>query len=249
MSEAEREALPDPCRPINAPVVPAGVSLAAFLIPNSALMSDSFATTDTLATPTQPTKNTVTCHTDDTDLALSYPTQDIARFIREQQQQSQHQPCGLRLPLGLVGQLVRDGAPKFIETSMTDHSDLHLFQPPSDSSIDHAQSINHAIPIEARLYMMAQTYQCMLCVFLLVQCKSRKTLNPQITLQDIADAINDYIEAHRLEIDFASHYPNLAVDSRHVEFALRVMGWPTSHQANLAKRVTTISAKNPLTGC
>lgn len=132
----------------------------------------------------------------------------------------------------------------------------------SDSAFDHPnqtsakptpanQAINGypqaLLDIEAKLYLMGQMYHIVLCLFLLCQCKSRKSLNPQITLQDLADSINQYIDAHRTELYFLTQHETLHIEATHIELAAIAMDWQVGKQANISERTTTISSHNPLT--
>lgn len=119
-------------------------------------------------------------------------------------------------------------------------------QPIRDNAVtEHNQAL---LDIEAKLYLMGQMYHIVLCIFLLCQCKSRQSLNPQITLQDLADAINQYIQAHRTELYFLTQHDDLHIEPTHIELAALAMDWQVGKQANISQRTTTISSNNPLTG-
>lgn len=104
---------------------------------------------------------------------------------------------------------IRYRTPARLQTQMNDN-ELAIETPPPNPAL---------LTIEQRLYLMAQLYHIMLCVFLLCQCKSRKTLNPKITLQDLTNAINRYADAHRTELNFLTQHADLSIEPKHVEFA------------------------------
>lgn len=242
MSEAERLALPDPCAPINRTVVPAGQGFAALL------------GVDNGVTPAPHTRqgDASQYHQTDTGFALSFEkTLDITQFIQGQQRDSQLQPCKLRLPLSLLPRLVKAAGLGWWAQMMQQHPTLALNQRHNTTTSDAtaADAQKQLSQLETQLYLMGQMYHTMLCVFLLCQCKSRKTLNQQVTLQDLTDAINAYVKAHQTELEFLTQHDTLLVEPPHVEFAITALGWPISKYGEVAQRHTTISSQNPLTGC
>lgn len=210
MTEAERLALPDPCRPLDRPVAPATRNLQQLL---------GIASDEPLPQPAH--------------IAPS-PQFDIHEFIKKQQQRSQtfSASYGFFLPLSWLPKLVQGATKAWWQQMITDHAN-HT----------HLSSLHQ---LEQRLLLMGQMYHTMLCVFLLCQCKARKTLNPQITLQDLANAINDYVQAHATELEFLTHQPSLVIEPIHVEIAIIAIGWQTSKHTAIAQRTTTISSHNPL---
>lgn len=244
MTEAERLALPDPCAPINSEVVPASQALAS-------LLRDDVPFTDDERLQGVNAARTNPRHQADTPIGLSSDKSfDITQFIQEQQRDSHLQPCKLRLPLSLLPKLVKDAGLAWWEQVMRQHPDLTLTQP-SDTQTTTGENTKRETlsQLETRLYLMGQMYHTMLCIFLLCQCKSRKTLNQQVSLQDLTDAINAYIKAHHTELDFLTQQPDMSVELKHVEFAVTVLGWPMSKHSDIGQRHTTISSQNPLTGC
>lgn len=228
MSTAVRLALPDPACPIDEPVKPAmhsfSQSLNQYWLPDHQVNAQQ-----------QPAANNQAIHHIDMGAGLSYDQPfNIDKFIHEQSQVSQNQPSQWRLPLALLPKLVKAATPNWWRQYMT-HNPIKLNQ----------QVLGE---LEAQLYMMGQMYQIMLCVFLLCQCKSRKTLNPQITLLDLTQAINDYVKAHRNELAFLTPHPidTLIIEPIHVELAAVAMHWQVSKHTDIVQRTTTISSSNPL---
>lgn len=219
MSDAEWQALADPTRPIDTAVIPSGDS------PLTALVA-----LDTAADITEPPFSS-RHYTDTPHRIQSENSLSIQQFIHVHCQNSQQSPCGFRLPLSLLPMLVKATDASWWEQVMDKHPTLAINQ------------------LETRLLVMGQMYYTTLCIFLLCQCKSRKTLNPQMTLQDLTDAINDFAKTHQTELAFLTQRPEIIVEPKHVEFALTAMGWQISKHADIAKRTTTISSQNPLTGC
>lgn len=230
MSEAQRLALPDPTRPIDSPVIPVGRTFAAFYDEMGGL--SDFGNVD------------LPRHHSDTPPVVGLANSvaqsvTMVNFIHEQQQHAQHAPSGFWLPLSQLPPLLKTSGLSWWQTVINAHPELSLAQTSAKTSA--------LSELEQRLYGMAQLYQVSLCVFLLCQCKARKTLNPQITLQDLSDAINDYVQAHQSELQFLTQQTTFDITPAHVEFAVVALGWQMSKQADIAKRTTTISSQNPLT--
>ena len=201
---------------------------------------------------------------------LSEQSIEMRHFIQQQQQQansSQSKHPSLHLPLSLLPRLVNDSSISLMKAVMGQYPHLaimntlttSLSQQTLQNSCAHqagdapsAQSdatYNQALlNIETKLYLMGQMYHLVLCVFLLCQCKSRKSLNPQITLQDLADAINQYIEAHRTQLQFLTRHNDLYIEPTHVALAALAMDWQVGKQTAISKRTITISSQNPITG-
>lgn len=205
MSEAERLALPDPCRPIDCPVVPATYDLQHWLG-----MTQDKSMSQLWVSP----------------LAMI----NLNDFIQQQQQYSHSQASASQffLPLSWL--------PKLVEAVNNAEWQRLINRHLSDSEY------------EQRLLLAKQPYHMMLCVLLLCQCKSRKTLNSHITLQDLTEAINQYATAHATELEFFSHQPNLVIEPSHVVIAIAIIGWQTSKHDTFNQRTTVISSQNPLTG-
>lgn len=325
MTEAQRLALPDPCRPIDAPVVAVRSSIDIYMQQPSARSAPIHTTTGYRANPHAPeqaadapiknpptTNNTAAkkatytakkspqVHQSDmADRLISVQALDIRQFIQGQQQQAktaQTKPPSLQLPLSLLPRLINDSSLSLMQVVMSRCPHLGYMNPlspspkqqrlmnlpqnaatqaqplsatasqmaaaqsmsspeqpkavqPSQPIRDHAATdYNQALlDIESKLYLMGQMYHIVLCIFLLCQCKSRKSLNPQITFQDLADAINQYINAHRTELYFLTQHDDLHIEPMHIELAARAMDWPVSQQNDISKRTTTLSSQNPLT--
>lgn len=226
MSEAQRLALPDPARPIDSPVTPAGRTFATFYDEMGGLSDFGNIALSRHHNDIPPVVGLTT------SVAQSVT---MANFIHEQQQHAQHAPSGFWLPLSQLPPLVKASGLSWWQTVINAHPELSLAKPPVLSEL------------EQRLYSMAQLYQVGLCIFLLCQCKARKTLNPQITLQDLTNAINEYVQAHQAELQFLTQHPTLTITPAHVEFAVVAMNWQMSKQPDIASRTTTISSQNPLT--
>lgn len=309
MTDAERLALPDPCRPINERVIPARHTIELYMqkpvaqadSTNHNFSRDSFndRPKNSLAADktTKPAKKSPLSHESDmVDGLLSDQAIDISQFIKQQQQQANNKQSkyqSLQLPLSLLPRLVNDSSIALMKQVMSYYPHLAIMNtlPPSISlqtrlglpqtATTHAQKHAQTLPvtsdtafdhpsqpsakpapasqlvtphpqalldIETKLYLMGQMYHIVLCIFLLCQCKSRQSLNPQITLQDLADSINHYIDAHRTELYFLTQHETLHIEATHIELAAIAMNWQVGKQADISKRTTTISSHNPLTG-
>lgn len=201
---------------------------------------------------------------------LSEQTIEMRHFIKQQQQHansSQSKHPSLHLPLSLLPQLVNDSSVSLMKEVMGQYPHLasintlttSFSQQTLQNSYEHQANdapstqsdatYNQALlNIETKLYLMGQMYHLVLCVFLLCQCKSRKSLNPQITLQDLADAINQYIEAHRTQLHFLTRHDDLYIEPTHVELAAIAIDWQVGKQTAISKRTISISSHNPITG-
>ncbi|HCC65592.1 MAG TPA: hypothetical protein DEP59_01130, partial [Moraxella sp.] len=201
---------------------------------------------------------------------LSEQSIEMRHFIQQQQQQansSQSKHPSLHLPLSLLPRLVNDSSVSLMKAVMGQYPHLarmntlttSLPKQTLQNSYEHQASnapstqsdatYNQALlNIETKLYLMGQMYHLALCVFLLCQCKSRKSLNPQITLQDLADAINQYIEAHRTQLQFLTRHDDLYIEPTHVALAALAMDWQVGKQTAISKRTVTMSSQNPITG-
>lgn len=283
MTEAERLALPDPCRPIDKRVIPARHTIDVYMqkplsLPVEDTKNNLAASIKDVAKPyrmkdntTKTLKKSPQSHQSEMlEQLLSDQTIEMRHFIKQQQQQansSQSKHPSLHLPLSLLPQLVNDSSVSLMKAVMGQYPHLasmnmlttSLSQQTLQNSYEHQANdapstqsdttYNQALlNIETKLYLMGQMYHIMLCVFLLCQCKSRKSLNPQITLQDLADAINQYIEAHRTQLQFLTRHNDLYIEPTHVELAALAMDWQVGKQTAISKRTITISSQNPITG-
>lgn len=283
MTEAERLALPDPCRPIDKRVIPARHTIDIYMqkplsLPVADTNNHLTASVKDVAklypmsdnTTKIAKKNPQSHQPEMLEQLLSEQTIEMRHFIQKQQQQansSQSKHPSLHLPLSLLPRLVNDSSISLMKAVMGQYPHLaimntlttSLSQQTLQNSCAHqagdapsAQSdatYNQALlNIETKLYLMGQMYHIMLCVFLLCQCKSRKSLNPQITLQDLADAINQYIEAHRTQLHFLTRHNDLYIEPTHVALAALAMDWQVGKQTAISKRTVTISSQNPITG-
>ena len=201
---------------------------------------------------------------------LSEQIIEMRHFIKQQQQQansSQSKHPSLHLPLSLLPRLVNDSSISLMKEVMGQYPHLAIMNtlttslsqqtlqnscahqandaPSTQSDATYNQAL---LNIETKLYLMGQMYHLALCVFLLCQCKSRKSLNPQITLQDLADAINQYIEAHRTQLHFLTRHDDLYIEPTHVALAAIAIDWQVGKQTAISKRTITISSQNPITG-
>jgi len=283
MTEAERLALPDPCRPIDKRVIPARHTIDVYMqkplsLPVADTNNNLNASVKELAKPYRmkdnttktPKRNPQSHQSDMLEQLLSEQTIEMRHFIKQQQQQansSQSKHPSLHLPLSLLPQLVNDSSISLMKEVMGQYPHLAIMntlttslpkQTLQDSCAHQANdapstqsdaTYNQALlNIETKLYLMGQMYHLVLCVFLLCQCKSRKSLNPQITLQDLADAINQYIEAHRTQLQFLTRHNDLYIEPKHVELAALAIDWQVGKQTAISKRTITISSQNPITG-
>ena len=282
MTEAERLALPDPCRPIDKRVIPARHTIDIYM---QKPLSLPVADTNNLPASVKDVAKLYTMRDNTTKIAkknpqshqpemleqlLSEQTIEMRHFIQQQQQQannSQSKHPSLHLPLSLLPRLVNDSSVSLMKAVMGQYRHLASMNtlttslPKQTLQNSYEQQANDApsaqsdatynqalLNIETKLYLMGQMYHIMLCVFLLCQCKSRKSLNPQITLQDLADAINQYIEAHRTQLHFLTRHNDLYIEPTHVALAALAMDWQVGKQTAISKRTVTISSQNPITG-
>ena len=262
MSDAERLALPDPCRPIDEWVLPAkrwtgffgshsAESATMTNVPPSTLYPKEQGDIDR-AIYQSPNEEGASLAED----LLACETLNVRELIQQQQwqQHAQKHRTTLTLPLALLPRLVGNSGMSLIKEIMAQNPQLLMMSEtvPTTKMNDNELAIETPPPnpalltIEQRLYLMAQLYHIMLCVFLLCQCKSRKTLNPKITLQDLTNAINRYADAHRTELNFLTQHADLSIEPKHVEFAIVALNWQRSKQADIRQRHTTISTHNPL---
>lgn len=283
MTEAERLALPDPCRPIDKRVIPARHTIDVYMqkplsLPVADTNNNLAASVKDVAKPypmrdntTKILKKNLQSHQSEMlEQLLSEQSIEMRHFIQQQQQQansSQSKHPSLHLPLSLLPRLVNDSSISLMKAVMGQYPHLarmntlttSLSQQTLQNSYEHQANdaastqsdatYNQALlNIETKLYLMGQMYHIMLCVFLLCQCKSRKSLNPQITLQDLADAINQYIEAHRTQLQFLTRHNDLYIEPTHVALAALAMDWQVGKQTAISKRTVTMSSKNPITG-
>lgn len=283
MTETERLALPDPCRPIDKRVIPARHTLDVYMqkplsLPVADTHNNLNASVKDVAKPypmrdntTKTLKKNPQSHQSDMlEQLLSEQSIEMRHFIQQQQQQansSQSKHPSLHLPLSLLPRLVNDSSISLMKEAMGQYPHLAIMNtlttslsqqtvqnsykhqandaPSTQSDATYNQAL---LNIETKLYLMGQMYHIMLCVFLLCQCKSRKSLNPQITLQDLADAINQYIEAHRTQLHFLTRHDDLYIEPTHVELAAIAIDWQVGKQTAISKRTITISSQNPITG-
>ena len=283
MTEAERLALPDPCRPIDKRVIPARHTIDVYMQkPLSLPVADSnnnlAASVKDVAKPystkdntTKILKKNLQSHQSEMlEQLLSEQSIEMRHFIQQQQQQannSQSKHPSLHLPLSLLPRLVNDSSISLMKAVMGQYPHLARINTlttslpkqtlqnsyehqANDAASTQSDATYHQalLNIETKLYLMGQMYHIMLCVFLLCQCKSRKSLNPQITLQDLADAINQYIEAHRTQLHFLTRHNDLYIEPTHVALAALAMDWQVGKQTAISKRTITISSQNPITG-
>ncbi len=283
MTEAERLALPDPCRPIDKRVIPARHTLDVYMqkplsLPVADTNNNLAASVKDVAKPypmrdntTKIAKKNPQSHQPEMlERLLSEQSIEMRHFIQQQQQQansSQSKHPSLHLPLSLLPRLVNDSSISLMKEVLGQYPHLasmnmlttSLSQQTLQNSYEHQASnapstqsdatYNQALlNIETKLYLMGQMYHLVLCVFLLCQCKSRKSLNPQITLQDLADAINQYIEAHRTQLHFLTRHDDLYIEPTHVALAALAMDWQVGKQTAISKRTVTMSSQNPITG-
>lgn len=283
MTEAERLALPDPCRPIDKRVTPARHTIDVYMqkplsLPVADTNNNLAASVKDVAKPYPMRDNTTkmaqkspqSYQPEMLEQLLSEQTIELRHFIKQQQQRvnsSQSKHPSLHLPLSLLPRLVNDSSVALMKEVMGQYPHLasmstlttSLPKQTLQNSYEHQANdvpstqsdatYNQALlNIETKLYLMGQMYHIMLCVFLLCQCKSRKSLNPQITLQDLADAINQYIEAHRTQLHFLTRHNDLYIEPTHVALAALAMDWQVGKQTAISKRTITISSQNPITG-
>ena len=283
MTEAERLALPDPCRPIDKRVIPARHTIDVYMqkplsLPVADTNNNLAASVKDVAKPypmrdntTKIAKKNPQSHQPEMlEQLLSEQTIEMRHFIQQQQQQansSQSKHPSLHLPLSLLPRLVNDSSISLMKAVMGQYPHLAIMNTLTTSlpkqtlqnscahqagdarSTQSDATYNQALlNIETKLYLMGQMYHLVLCVFLLCQCKSRKSLNPQITLQDLADAINQYIEAHRTQLHFLTRHDDLYIEPTHVALAAIAIDWQVGKQTAISKRTITISSQNPITG-
>lgn len=153
---------------------------------------------------------------------------DVHFFIQQQQERRQKQLFAPLLPLVLLTRFVSEAGIYLLEKILA------------------MNTKDYPNTIENKLQMMTQIHHYMLCVFLLCQCKPRKTLNYQLTLRTISLSINRYIQNHRHELNFITQDPQLLVLPKHVQFAILILNWQVSQHHQIGERITNISSQNLL---
>lgn len=233
LTEQQRLALPDPCRPIDQPVMS-----RSSVLTDTGIFSE---VTHTLF-----------------DITSSSPPIRFSDFIDGENQFSQiSHSKKWRIPLSILPKLIQSTGNDMWKKIIHHYPDCTLLQQGvrqgdlTEQILDKLSQMNPFnltnanIPVQSRLFFMEQIHPVMLCIFLLCQCKTRKTINPQITLQDLVIAINRYVKQHQQSLLFALQYQNFQINLAQIECALLAMDWQMSKQDNLADRCTNISSQTP----
>lgn len=100
---------------------------------------------------------------------------------------------------------------------------------------------------ENHLSITTQFWQNLLALFLIAQCKTRKTLNPAVTLHKLSQQMNGYIAQHPQEIEFLTYDSQLTILPEHVMFAILALDGKISKKGEIAERITNLSANHFLT--
>lgn len=148
--------------------------------------------------------------------------ENVLNFLKPQQNQA----LTIGVSLAEFAKNIRPVGQTLIEQVVTNHPDIF----PSS--------------IATRLFMMAEFWENLLALFLLTQCKTRKTLNPDITLQTLSEQMNAYFAEHQREVEFLTHHSLLTITPENVAFAILALDGKISKQGTLGERVTNISANN-----
>lgn len=237
LTEQERLALPDPCRPIDEPVM-----TSSFILSDTGIFSE------------------VSQNLFDTSCAnqtMMAPIRFVEFLNAEQDLNQMLHSKKWRLPLLVLSRLIQHTATDVWKKMISQYPNCALLQQGiaqgdlteqilvNLAKTNQINLTNPNIPVQSRLFFMEQTNAVMLCIFLLSQCKTRKTINQQITLQDLVMAINRYVQQHQQSLLFTLQYQNFQINVAQVEFALLAMDWQISKQDNLADRCTNISSQTP----
>lgn len=237
LTEQERLALPDPCRPIDEPVMTNSVTLT-----DTGVFSEISQILFDTSSAYQVTQLSIR----------------LANFIEAEQALNQiSKGKKWRLPLSILAKLIQYTFHEVWQKIISQYPDCTLLQQAIERGDltkqvldnilqnDPINLTNSNVPMQSRLFFMEQIKPIMLCVFLLSQCKTRKTINPQITLQDLVVAINRYVQEHQQSLLFTLQYQDFHINLAQIECALLVMDWQISKQDNLADRCTNISSQTP----
>ena len=204
-----REQLPDPCRPIDAPVVPASMGLF-----KNALDPLYQALADSLTPQKQP-------------LIDIFPKPVTLTTLLDFLKTQRENPLTAKsLTLAYFIKLVRPLSAKLIETLLVNQGDFYANQ------------------TTARMQMLAELGQNLVALYLMSLCKSRKTLNHELTLQRLTEQMNRYIAQHPCEIAFLTYDNTLAISPNNVAFAILALDGKLSKKGTMGERVTNVSAQN-----
>lgn len=216
-----RERLPDPSRPISEPVVPARQKIMGFEV----AFEPHYSPSQNHAQQ-NPAKNTQTAAEQISPPSMSL--EEFMDFLQKQQQQRQKQPFAPLMPLGDFMQLARPLGRKLIEKVLVDCAE------------------NYPNLLEQKLTMMVQIGQNLMALYLLCQCKTRKTLNHELSLQTLAGLMYGFIQQHK-EVALVTGLETGNITPANVEFAILLLQGKISQQDTLSERVTNISTQNFLT--
>lgn len=214
-----RERLPDPSRPINEPVVPARQKFMAFEV-----AFESYYSPSQTYSQQNSAKNTQTTVEEKSSPNMSL--EQFMDFVQNEQRQRQKQPFAPLMPLADFMQLARPLGRKLIEKVLVDCVE------------------NYPNLLEQKLTMMVQIGQNLMALYLLCQCKTRKTFNHELSLQALAVLMNGFIQQHH---EFVTGLDMKDITPTNVEFAILLLQGKISQQETLSERVTNISTQNFLT--
>lgn len=204
-----REQLPDPCRPIDAPVVPASMGLF-----KNALDPLYQALADSLTPQKQP-------------LIDIFPKPVTLTTLLDFLKTQRENPLTAKsLTLAYFIKLVRPLSAKLIETLLVNQGDFYANQ------------------TTARMQMLAELGQNLVALYLMSLCKTRKTLNHELTLQRLTEQMNRYIAQHPCEIAFLTYDNTLAISPNNVAFAILALDGKLSKKGTMGERVTNVSSQN-----
>ncbi len=204
-----REQLLDPCRPIDAPVVPASMGLFKNVLdPLYQALADSLTSQKQPLIDIFPKPVTLTTLLD---------------FLKTQRE---NPLTAKSLTLAYFIKLVRPLSAELIETLLVNQGDFY----PNQTT--------------ARMQMLAELGQNLVALYLMSLCKSRKTLNHELTLQRLTEQMNRYIAQHPCEIAFLTYDNTLVISPDNVAFAILALDGKLSKKGTMGERVTNVSAQN-----
>lgn len=241
MTDAERHALPDPCRPIDAPSDMVNLAwqdwLQQALIGAPTWQMADFDAWDNTTASTATSANLA-----DGDL----PYDSLADMLHEQRAltQAAADPYAWRLPLAWLPSMVQRFAQALFDELWQTQPDLALW-----AQVD---SQDHSLPdsMTWRLLVAKHRHAVMLCVWALCQCRVRQSVNPRATLQALADALSAFAISHRHALAAHSRERDWQVLPSHVELALSAIGvrmTKATADQNVGCRRSAIAAHSPLT--
>ncbi|OBX82333.1 hypothetical protein [Faucicola atlantae] len=245
MTDAERHALPDPRRPIDAPsdmVNHAWQDWLQYELSGTATWQAADFGVYDHDNATHDTKT----RADTSDDGLPYHT--LANMLHDQRAltQAAADPYAWRLPLAWLPVMVARFDQTLFNTLWQTQPDAALWLQAMDG-----ERLPSELPPDYmtwRLLVAKHRYPVMLCVWALCQCRTRQSVNPHATLQALADALTTFAADHRQALRALSCERDWQILPSHVELALFAMGVhmtkPRGH--DIGSRRSAIAAHSPL---